>query len=102
MVKETLDAAMKAKAIKASDIEHVNIDTTVQPKNVAPPTDLKLYHRAREVLVKAAKKAGIVLRLDVSGSLTRMHYSCIMHLNRGGDEWRAYRFVICQKTCTNP
>jgi IS5 family transposase len=62
MVKETLDAAMESKALKESDVEHVNIDTTVQPKNVAPPTDAKLYHRAREVLVKAAKKARIALR----------------------------------------
>ena len=54
MIKETLELALRAKVAKLSDFDHVNVDTTVQPKNVAPPTDAKLYNRARNVLVKAA------------------------------------------------
>src|SRR5690606_38945112 len=38
------------------------VDTTVQPKNVMFPTDAKLLHRARERLVKQAKKSGLKLR----------------------------------------
>ena len=38
------------------------VDTTVQPKNVAYPTDAKLLHRARERLVRRAKKYGVRLR----------------------------------------
>ena len=38
------------------------VDTTVQPKNVMFPTDAKLINRAREKLVKLAKKLGIDLR----------------------------------------
>ena len=38
------------------------VDTTVQPKAVAFPTDAKLMHRARERLVRLAKKTGVELR----------------------------------------
>ena len=37
------------------------VDTTVQPKAVAFPTDARLMHRARERL-KLAKKGGVSLR----------------------------------------
>jgi transposase, IS5 family len=40
----------------------VIVDTTVQPKAVAFPTDAKLMHRARERLVRLAKKTGVELR----------------------------------------
>ena len=38
------------------------VDTTVQPKNVMFPTDAKLINRARERLVRLAKKRGVELR----------------------------------------
>jgi IS5 family transposase len=40
----------------------VSVDTTVQPKAIAFPTDAKLMHRARERLVRLAKKTGVELR----------------------------------------
>ena len=40
----------------------VIVDTTVQPKAVTFPTDAKLVNRAREKLVKLAKKHGVELR----------------------------------------
>ena len=40
----------------------MSVDTTVQPKAVAFPTDAKLMHRARERLVRLAKKTGVELR----------------------------------------
>ncbi len=40
----------------------MNVDTTVQEDEIRFPTDAKLYNRARERLVKAARKRGIVLR----------------------------------------
>ena len=40
----------------------VIVDTTVQPKAVAFPTDAKLMHRAHERLVKLARKTGVSLR----------------------------------------
>jgi transposase, IS5 family len=40
----------------------VVVDTTVQPKAVAHPTDAKLMDRARERLVRLAKQHGVPLR----------------------------------------
>lgn len=45
-----------------SDLKDVNIDTTLQEKNILHPTDAKLLNKARENLVKAAKKCGIRLK----------------------------------------
>jgi hypothetical protein len=40
----------------------VNVDTAVQEKAVAFPTDARLYHKAGRALVRAAGSAGIRLR----------------------------------------
>src|SRR5215813_6715726 len=48
--------------MKPSDLAWVVIDTTVQPKAVMFPTDAKLLNRARERLVRLAKKLGLSLR----------------------------------------
>ena len=50
------------KAIKASQLERVNVDTTVQEKHVRYPTDSRLYDRARERLVKAGQAEKLNLR----------------------------------------
>ncbi len=54
--------AVKTGAMQPSDTRRVIVDTTVQPKNVMFPTDAKLIHRARERLVRLAKKTGVKLR----------------------------------------
>lgn len=43
-------------------MERVNVDTTVQPKAIAHPTDSRLYLKALQMLVRHAKKHGIELR----------------------------------------
>jgi IS5 family transposase len=62
LLKETIKAGISLKAIKTSQLKRVNIDTTVQEKAIRFPTDARLYDRARERLVKASAKAGIILR----------------------------------------
>jgi IS5 family transposase len=54
--------AVKTGAMKPQDTRRVIVDTTVQPKNVMFPTDAKLIHRARERLVRLAKRVGLDLR----------------------------------------
>ena len=54
--------ARRTKAAKPSDFSKVIVDTTVQPKAVAFPTDAKLMHRARERLARLAGKHGVRLR----------------------------------------
>ncbi len=55
MLSETIAAGLKLNAIKPHQLKRVNVDTTVQEKEVRFPTDARLYDRARERLVKAAK-----------------------------------------------
>ena len=62
LLQESLAVAAKTKAIKPAELSRVVIDTTVQPKAIAFPTDAKLLHRSREILVRLARKHGMVLR----------------------------------------
>ena len=62
LLQESLSVATRTEAIKPSDLNRVIVDTTVQPKNVMFPTDARLLNRAREILVRLAKGAGIKLR----------------------------------------
>ena len=62
LLKETIEAGLRLKAVKAYQLKRVNIDTTVQEKDIRFPTDARSYDRARQRLVKAAKQRKIVLR----------------------------------------
>jgi IS5 family transposase len=62
LLQERLAVATPTDAMKPSDLACVVIDTTVQPKAVMFPTDAKLLNRARERLVRLAKKLGVSLR----------------------------------------
>jgi len=62
LLQESLAIAVKTGAMEPSDLSQVIVDTTVQPKNVMFPTDAKLLNRAREILVRQAKKHGVALR----------------------------------------
>jgi hypothetical protein len=60
LIQESLAVATRTGAAKPADFSKVIVDTTVQPKAVAFPTDAKLMHRARERLVKLARKTGVL------------------------------------------
>lgn len=62
LLKQTIEAGLKLKVITPQHFENINVDTTVQEKNVRFPTDARLYHRCLIKLVKAAKEQGIILR----------------------------------------
>jgi IS5 family transposase len=62
LLTETLSTAKREQALKESELKRVNVDTSVQEKAIAFPTDARLYHKARRALVRAAKSAGIPLR----------------------------------------
>ncbi|WP_404385071.1 IS5 family transposase [Caenispirillum salinarum] len=62
VLRATVEAALRAGAAKPSSLERVSVDTTVQPKAIAHPTDSRLYLRALQTLVRQAKRHGIVLR----------------------------------------
>ena len=62
LLKETIATGLTLKAVKSHELKRVNIDTTVQEKEVRFPTDARLYDRARQRLVEAAKERDIDLR----------------------------------------
>ena len=62
LLQESLAVATRTGAMKPGDLARVIVDTTVQPKNITFPTDAKLLNRARETLVKLAKRLGVELR----------------------------------------
>jgi len=62
LLKETIETGLKLKAVKSYQLKRVNVDTTVQEKEIRFPTDARLYDRARKRLVDAAKERGIELR----------------------------------------
>lgn len=62
LLAQTVNVAVDIKAIDPSELESVIVDSTVQEKAVAHPTDSRLLERAREKLVEAAKAEGVELK----------------------------------------
>ena len=62
LIQESLSVAHKTGALATKDLERVVVDTTVQPKAVAHPTDARLLHRAIVKLVALARRHGVPLR----------------------------------------
>ena len=92
-LKELISIVNEAQECGAEDI-----DTTVQPKAVAFPTDAKLMHRARERLVKLARKTGVELRQSYArvgkhALIAHQRYAHAKQFKRGN---RALRTIHAQ------
>lgn len=66
LLKETIATGKRKKLIKTGELKRVTVDTTVQEKAIAFPTDGRLYYKMLRVLVRLAKEAGIKLRQSYS------------------------------------
>lgn len=66
LLAETVATAKRGKVLEKGHVERVNVDTTVQEKAIAFPTDARLYDKARRALVRAAEDQGIELRQSYS------------------------------------
>lgn len=62
LLMETIAAGLELKVVRPQDLQRVVVDTTVQEKAVAYPTDAKLYDDMRRKLVRLAQADGLVLR----------------------------------------
>ena len=62
LLTETLATALRENHVTEQELSRVNVDTTVQEKNITHPTDSKLFYRAIVKLGKAARQHGIKLR----------------------------------------
>ena len=63
LLKTTIEAAVSMGAVKKAEFERVIVDSTVQEKAIAHPTDSRLLEVAREKIARLAKRAGIKLKL---------------------------------------
>jgi transposase, IS5 family len=62
LLQATVETAKKCGLLKSSDVSRVVVDTTVQEKAIAFPTDGRLYHKMRISLVREATRLGVDLR----------------------------------------
>ena len=62
LLTQTIEVAVEQKHVSERELKQVNVDTTVQEKNITHPTDAKLLHKAIVKLARAAKDRGIPLR----------------------------------------
>jgi IS5 family transposase len=99
LVQESLATAVRVKAAKPADFKAVIVDTTVQEKAIAFPTDAKLMHRARERLVKLAKKHGVRLRqsyerIGKQTLIKQQRYAHARQFNRANKALRRLRTML--------
>jgi IS5 family transposase len=62
LLAQTIAAARSMKAVDARELSRVIVDTTVQEKAIAHPTDSRLLEVARRKLVPLSRRHGIKLR----------------------------------------
>jgi len=62
VLQESRSVAHKTQALATRDLERVVVDTTVQPKAIAHPSDARLCYRALEKLIDLAHRHGVELR----------------------------------------
>ncbi len=62
LLKLTIDAGKRTKTISERSFEKVIVDTTVQPKAVAHPTDARLYRKVHAAMISIAKSECVDLR----------------------------------------
>ena len=96
LLAESLRVAHETGALRSRDLARVNVDTTVQPKNVTFPTDAKLLHAAVKGLNRLAKTHGVglrqsYLRLAKRAAMMAGRYAHAKQFNRHHRELRFLR-----------
>ena len=99
LLQESLSSATRAGAAKPSDFSKVIVDTTVQEKAAAFPTDARLAHRARERLVRLAKKYQLTLRqsyerISKRAFIAHQRYAHAKQFKRAKKELRRLRTYL--------
>lgn len=62
LLKSTIEASVSMGAVKKTEFEMIIVDTTVQEKAIAHPTDSRLLEIARHKVASSAKRCGIALK----------------------------------------
>lgn len=95
----TVMAGLATRTVAKTSLAVVNVDTTVQDKAVAFPTDARLLHKARVALVRRARKGGIELRqsyerVGKAAFVRSQRYAHARQLNRAKAQSRKLRTYL--------
>ena len=66
LLKQTVEIAQRQRLLRPQELNRITVDTTVQPKAIAFPTDSRLYYKMIRNLVREAMKFGLLLRQTYS------------------------------------
>jgi len=113
LLQVTIETAKSKEYVTEKHLERVNVDTTVQEKAIAYPTDARLYHKARRILVRLAKRQGIDLRqsyerLGKRALLMQGRYSHARQTKRARREQKKLRLYLgrvirdVERKCSEP
>jgi transposase, IS5 family len=99
LLKESLAAAQREAVFTPTEIKRVNVDTTVQEKAIAFPPDARLYHKARQALVRVARSCTFKLRqsyvrLGKRALVKQGRYGAARQLKRARRETRKLRTYL--------
>jgi len=109
----TVQTAKEKTLLTEKHVERVNVDTTVQEKAIAFPTDARLYHKSCRVLVRLAKQMNIDLRQSYErvgrrAFLKQGRYASASQYKRAKKETRKLKTMLgrtirdIQRKCPNP
>ena len=84
LLAETIAVALRTKAVSTRQLERITVDTTVQTKAIAHPSDSHLIVRAIEWLNRAARKHGIKLRQSFMRLAPRAKKEAARLMHTGG------------------
>ena len=95
----TLSAGLATQTVAKSSLTVVNVDTTVQDKAVAFPTDARLLNKARIALVRLAKRQGLRLRQSFErvgkvAFVRSQRYAHARQMNRAAAQTRKLRTYL--------
>ncbi len=84
LLAETISVAVKTGAVSERQLERVTVDTTVQTKAIAHPTDSHLLLRAAEWLGRLAKRHGMKLRQSFARLMVKARREAVRLMHTGG------------------
>jgi transposase, IS5 family len=113
LLKHVIKTAMLSHALPVHDVARVIVDTTVQEKAIAYPTDARLYDKARRTLVRAARQQQVKLRQSYvrvgrQAMVRQSRYACARQMKRAQQQTRKLRTILgcvsrdLKRKITNP
>ena len=99
LLDETFAVAKAFGVLKMSYLEQLYVDTTVQEKNIAYPSETNLLYRAMRNLVGLAKGHDIELRqtytrVSKGRKIMAHRYAAALQYNRGGREIKKLKTLL--------